>query len=181
MILERVISGGQTGVDRAGLDTAVQFGIAIGGAAPPDLWAEDGRVPAHYRLEPVDAPSLPRGIEARTLANVEAADATLIIRSRAPSAGTDLTISEARRLGKPIEIFFLESSSSLADVKREGARIADWIASVQGSVLNVAGPRESTARLYERARECLACAFQALRERGRIRDAESGREPTAPD
>jgi hypothetical protein len=181
LILERVISGGQTGVDRAGLDAALRFGIAIGGAAPPDLWAEDGRVPAFYRLEPVDAPSLEQGIAARTIANVEVADATLIIRSAAPSAGTDLTISTARRLGKPIEIVFLESSSALADVKREGARIADWVASLQGSVLNVAGPRESTARLFGHARECLSYAFRALKERGLLREADCGREPTSRD
>ena len=166
MRLARVISGGQTGVDRAALDTALAFGLRIGGSAPLDGWAEDGRVPARYGLVPVEAPSLEESIALRTTRNVAEADATLVLRVGAPSPGTDLTIAEAVRLGKPHAVFMLRDDDATS-----GDAIASWIESTPGAVLNVAGPRESEAGLYARARACLDDAFARLAERAALHPA----------
>jgi len=159
--LAKVISGGQTGVDRAALDAALRFGLRVGGSAPMDGWAEDGQVPPRYGLVPVAAPSLEESVALRTTRNVADADATLVLRAGAPSPGTDFTIAEAVRLRKSHTIFAIHEGDSAAI----GGAIASWIESAPGSVLNVAGPRESEAGLYSKARASLDVAFARLAER----------------
>jgi hypothetical protein len=176
MFLEKVISGGQTGVDRAGLDVAMQFGLQIGGTAPPGSAAEDGTVPAFYGLTPLPPQPPEDGRRARTIKNVENADATLIIRSNAPSPGTDLTEETAKRLGKPCGVFRIEQDSDAAELARTGADIANWIGTIPGSLLNIAGPSEDEAHLYWNARECLTEAFTLLQQRQSFRSREVSRE-----
>ncbi len=166
MHLSKVISGGQTGVDRAGLDVAIQFGLQIGGTAPLDAWAEDGRAPADYGLTALSTEPLQRSIDERTIANVRDSDATLILRSSEPSPGTDFTEREVARQGKPPGgIFVIEESATVNESMVRAAEIADWIDSLDGSVLNIAGPRESEARLYRSAHQCLTFAFEMLQSR----------------
>jgi hypothetical protein len=102
---------------------------------------------------PVAAASLAESIALRTTLNVAGADATLVLRGDGASAGTDFTVAEAVRLGKPHAVFVL------GDAETAAAHVARWIEAVSGSVLNVAGPRESEASLYAPARACLRRAF----------------------
>ena len=133
-VVERIISGGQTGVDRAALDVALELGIACGGWCPRGRHAEDGRIPDRYPLCETPAADYAQ----RTEWNVRDADATLVLHRGALRGGTALTVALARRLGKPLVSVDLEAATDAAQVRA-------WLAGQQVSVLNVAGPRESQA------------------------------------
>ena len=133
-VVERVISGGQTGVDRAALDVALELGIPCGGWCPRGRRAEDGRIPERYPLRE----TLSAGYAQRTEWNVRDADGTLVLHRGALRGGTALTVALARRLGKPCLTADLAAGVDLAAV-------LDWLAAQQVAILNVAGPRESHA------------------------------------
>lgn len=130
---ERIISGGQTGVDRGALDAAIALGIPHGGWCPKGRRAEDGVIAASYQLSETESAEY----AVRTERNVLESDATLIICRGNPSGGTALTLWLALRHGKPHRIVHLDRSSP-ATVRR-------WLTTVRPATLNVAGPRESTA------------------------------------
>src|SRR5690606_31296737 len=92
-----IISGGQTGVDRAALDAALALGIEHGGWCPLGRWAEDGRIPERYRLRETNSPDY----AVRTCRNVDEADATLIVAPAPLIGGTRLTYEYAVQTGKP--------------------------------------------------------------------------------
>lgn len=133
-VVRRIVSGGQTGVDRAALDVALALGLPCGGWCPRGRRAEDGAVPAHYPLR--EAASV-RYAE-RTERNVADSDATLILDRGVPRGGTALTLRVARRLGKPVLVVDLRAPPSVAKVRR-------WLREQGVCTLNVAGPRESRA------------------------------------
>ena len=141
-MLERIISGGQTGVDRGALDAAIALGIAHGGWCPLGRRAEDGRIPSHYRLDEVETADY----AARTEKNVIHADATLILHRQILQGGTLLTRRFAKQHNKPFLVIDLEQilTTEIA---------SNWIEDQRVKVLNVAGPRESS-----RHTEC-ACYF----------------------
>jgi hypothetical protein len=129
-----IISGGQTGVDRAALDAARALGLLYGGFVPKGRRAEDGRLPDDY-AGMVETPS--RDYAVRTRRNVEKADATLVLTRGALDRGTRLTIRTAEALGKPVLVLDLGETPDAAD------RILDWLRAMPPGMLNVAGPRES--------------------------------------
>jgi hypothetical protein len=128
----RVVSGGQTGVDRAALDVAIALGIPHGGWCPQGRRAEDGVIPARYAL--VEHASA--DYAARTEANVADADATLILARGPLAGGTALTRDFARRLRKPFLIVDLGT-------RPDPNAVRTWLAGHGVGVLNVGGPRES--------------------------------------
>jgi hypothetical protein len=131
----KVISGGQTGVDRAALDAALELGLDVGGWCPRGRRAEDGRIPDRYPLKETASAAYP----ARTAANVRDADATLILtHASAVSRGTALTRRLASAHGKPL----LEVD--LAQHPRPEA-VREWLERMAIGTLNVAGPRQSEA------------------------------------
>lgn len=125
-------SGGQTGVDRAALDAAMDVGVSVRGWCPAGRLAEDGPVDAKYPL--IETESAKYSI--RTEWNVRDADATLIISPLPLEGGTLLTEQYAIKHRKPC--FVVDSRSSMAL-----GRIRDWLAELGVADLNVAGPRES--------------------------------------
>jgi hypothetical protein len=131
----RVVSGGQTGVDRAALDVARSLGLAHGGFCPRGRRAEDGAIPARYAL--VETPS--RSYAERTLWNVRDSDATLVLHRGPLRGGSALTLRLARRLGRPHLALDLGAQDDPAGIIRA------WLSVLRPAVLNVAGPRESTA------------------------------------
>lgn len=131
-MIEKVVSGGQTGVDRAALDAALELALPCGGWCPRGRRAEDGPIDARYPL--TETPS--DDYSQRTAWNVRDSDGTLILTRGAPIGGTALTIDVAERLRKPHLVVDLARSS-----RPRAAR--EWLDRNAVRVLNVAGPRES--------------------------------------
>jgi hypothetical protein len=129
----KIISGGQTGVDRAALDEALSNGVAVGGWCPAGRRAEDGRIPPHYPLD--ETPSSDHAV--RTGWNVRDSDATLIFCSGEPASGTALTAQAARLYDKPLLI--------VDPLSFQPTEVRDWLIEHRVERLNVAGPRESEA------------------------------------
>jgi hypothetical protein len=136
-LIRKIVSGGQTGVDRAALDVALDLGLACGGWAPLGRRAEDGRIPAHYPLRETATAAYPQ----RTRLNVRDADATLILTRGEPAGGTAFTIACARKLDRPCMLVDLDSP----DLEQAAAMVREWLGQQRVRVLNVAGPRESSA------------------------------------
>jgi len=128
----KIISGGQTGVDRAALDAAIALGIPHGGWCPKGRLAEDGHIVDTYQLQETDSPEY----RVRTEWNVRDSDATLIIARGPLSGGTELTARLARQYGRPVKVVDLRSPEP-------AERICRWLTEHRVEVLNVAGPRES--------------------------------------
>lgn len=150
----KIISGGQTGVDRAALDTARLFGWRYGGWVPDKFAAEDGRIPSYFSLLVESGSEDP---DVRTRLNVGSADATLIITRGDDSPGTRLTEKLAKEIGKPVLVVDL----ALTSADRAVEDIRNWLALVDPLVLNVAGPRASeVASIYEQSRSLLEEAFK---------------------
>src|SRR5687767_11266307 len=132
----KIISGGQTGVDRAALDVGLELGLDIGGWCPRGRWAEDGLIPERYPLMETRSPE----VHVRTQRNVECSSATLVLTRGSPMGGTRLTVELAQSMRRPLLIV------DLSDTRTDGGRtIAEWLRRVEPQILNVAGPRESGA------------------------------------
>ncbi len=150
-MIQRVISGGQTGVDRAALDAALELQIECGGWCPKGRRAEDGIIARKYPLE--ETPK--RDYAQRTKWNVRDSDATLILCCGRPQGGTAQTIAFAEALNKPCLILDLDKPPDI-----QAAR--DWLSQSQASVLNVAGPRESQSPgIHEQAKTLLLMVLRA--------------------
>ena len=153
-MIGRLVSGGQTGVDRAALDAALELGVPCGGWCPQGRKAESGIVPDHYPLTKTPSACYAQ----RTRWNVRDADATLILSWGMPTGGTWLTVNECVKAGKPHLVIDLAGATDPAGTR-------EWIkANVGGGVLNVAGPRASkNASVYGRANAFLLAALGGAR------------------
>ena len=153
--LRKIVSGGQTGVDRAALDAARASGFDTGGWCPKGRRAEDGAIPAAYPLDETETGEY----EDRTRLNVRDSDATLII-TRGPLAGGALkTAAEALKLGRPHRVAGLDQAP-------DAQAVARWIGETGARVLNVAGPRESEAPgITDAARAFLTAVLALIRPR----------------
>ncbi|MEE8332474.1 MAG: putative molybdenum carrier protein [Alphaproteobacteria bacterium] len=151
-----IISGGQTGVDRAALDAALAAGLSCGGWCPLGREAEDGPIAPRYTLREAASPDPAR----RTLLNVRDSDATLIIAHGPLSGGTELTARHAKLLSRPYLVIDLAGTE---DEIAHAARIKDWLGEQGVRKLNVAGPRESgVPGIYDAAQALLGPLFLAL-------------------
>src|SRR5262245_20843082 len=150
----KIVSGGQTGVDRAALDAAIALGIEYGGWCPRGGWAEDLPDPPGLHAQYPALRATPgRNPAQRTRWNVRDTDRTLILvdaRGLAESSGTALTLRIAEQAGKP----HLMADVDAAEVAK---RVTEWLAdAAPDMVLNVAGPRESGAPgIYAKAKGLL--------------------------
>ena len=133
----KIVSGGQTGVDRAALDFAIRHGLEHGGWCPGGRLAEDGVIPQVYRLCETDSPEYDERMER----NVRDSDATLIIaRKEELSGGTAFTRTCAEQHRRPV-LVVCETDG----VARGAAVLAKFLKRNKVRTLNVAGPRESQA------------------------------------
>jgi hypothetical protein len=128
----RVVSGGQTGVDRAALDAALRTGIACGGWCPKGRLAEDGSIDGRYPLR--ETPSA--AFAQRTEWNVRDSDATLLLSPWPLEGGTALTAALAQRFEKPCLVVDPGEENALETA-------ASWLEQKSPEILNVAGPRAS--------------------------------------
>lgn len=131
----KLISGGQTGSDRAALDVALELGIDHGGWVPKGRAAEDGPLPGRYRVR--ETPSEDRA--ERTERNVADSDATLLISHGPLAGGSELTRRFAAELGKPV----LHVELGTLGAPEAADRIARWLGALGCRRLHVAGPRAS--------------------------------------
>lgn len=132
----RVFSGGQTGVDRAALDVAIELGLPHGGWCPRGRRADDGPLHPRYRLLETEGD----GYRQRTRRNVADSDATLVLNEGPVTGGTALTVQFAVRLSKPHLVLQLDETEDWAGSVRQ--RFAAWLVEHRVGVLNVAGPGE---------------------------------------
>jgi hypothetical protein len=134
-MIQKIISGGQTGADRAVLDFAIERGIPHGGWIPKGRKAEDGTLPEKYDLQEMPTGSYPK----RTEKNVLDSDGTLIVSHGLLTGGSALTTSFAEKHRKPWIHIDLEMTSCA-----EAARmIREWLERHGIKIMNVAGPRAS--------------------------------------
>ena len=137
MRLERVISGGQTGADRAGLAAAKAAGIATGGWMPKGFRALDGSHPEFAELYGISEHTSDR-YPPRTALNVKESDATLCFVTEWESPGEVVTRGMCERYGRPRLEVTPGGSLTPADV-------AEWLRANAVRVLNVAGNTERTS------------------------------------
>jgi predicted Rossmann fold nucleotide-binding protein DprA/Smf involved in DNA uptake len=130
--VDRIISGGQTGVDRAALDAAIELSIPHGGSCPRGRKAEDGAIPEIYQLTELES----ENYADRTRQNVFDSDGTLILYGDRLEGGTLLTARFAASVGKPCHRVRLAGKPSLRSC-------LEWISRNEIHVLNIAGPRAS--------------------------------------
>jgi hypothetical protein len=139
--LRKLVTGGQTGVDRGALDAALAIGFPCGGWCPTGRRAEDGPLPRRYPLR-----ELPDGTYAdRTEQNVRDSDATLILAPARLTGGTRLTLDCCKRHARPhlvaqLPPVFDPGDSAFRDALAAGI---SFLHAVRCRTLNVAGPRAS--------------------------------------
>ena len=134
--LKKIISGGQSGVDRAALDVALKYNISCGGWCPKGRRAEDGPIEERYPLQEAEDEKY----ETRTRLNVLSSDATLILFQTVPDKGTILTKELTKVYAKPLLEVDLKESWKYTLQKTMG-----WLENHQVKTLNIAGPRESNS------------------------------------
>ncbi len=153
-MIKKIVSGGQTGVDRAALDSAIAQNIPHGGWCPKGRKAEDGIISSHYQL--TETPTVE--YEERTKLNVRDSDGTLILVKVPPIGGTLLTIEEAMKINKPLLVFDISKEKNIKI-------IVDWIKKHDIKILNIAGPRESqTNGIYDCSKNLLLELLTAIRD-----------------
>lgn len=143
-----VISGGQTGADRAALDFAIAHGVEHGGWCPLGRRAEDDSLDAKYHLVETER----EGYRARTVRNVRDSDATLVLNLDELEGGSLETVRIAQRRAKPVFVVQLDAPPTDVDL----AELRQWLRVHAVARLNVAGPRESKRPgIYQAARALL--------------------------
>jgi hypothetical protein len=131
----KIISGGQTGVDRAALDVALRHGIKCGGWCPAGRLDEFGKIPSHYPVQELQR----GGFTERTLQNVKDSDGTVVIFSRELHSGTEQTVRFCVELQQPHQVI----DASKISAEDAAKSIGDFVRENKIGILNVAGPRQS--------------------------------------
>ena len=141
-MVKKIVSGGQTGADRGGVDAAMKMGVSYGGWLPKGRMAEDGKVPAKYKAKQ----EMTRGgYPKRTEANVVDSDGTVVFSHGKLTGGSALTRRLCKKHGRPFLYVDLGKETDPACL------LSDWIIEQDIMVLNVAGSRESgNPGIYER-------------------------------
>lgn len=159
----KIVSGGQTGADRGGLDAARELGLPFGGWAPKDWRAEDGAIPEVYRASMQEA-GVSRLYTFRTRLNVQDSDGTLIVTLRPGklTGGSALTWRMCNIHGRPrLHVVLTDPLPVLNGV------LVDWLGRNRIAVLNVAGPRESKQPgLQDLTRRVLASCLRSIVSNG---------------
>ena len=144
MSITKIVSGGQTGADRGGLDAAIYCNVNHGGWAPQGKLAEDGNIPAKYQLQETAS----SGYLKRTEQNVVDSDATIIFTIGNLTGGSFRTMEFAQKHKKPvlhIDIGEYSRTETIHWILRWFKGDVTKPTPPKNCVLNVAGSRESKA------------------------------------
>jgi Circularly permutated YpsA SLOG family len=131
----KIISGGQTGVDRAALDVALKYEIECAGWCPAGRLDEFGTIPERYPVKELEH----GGFEDRTAQNIKDSDGTVIIYFRKLGGGTKFTFECCKQLHRPYQLIDADKVS----VDNAASAIGDFVRQYKIGVLNIAGPRQS--------------------------------------
>jgi Circularly permutated YpsA SLOG family len=131
----KIISGGQTGVDRAALDVALRHGIECGGWCPAGRLDEFGKIPDHYPIRELEG----GGFTERTLQNVKDSDGTVVMYPGELRGGSEQTIRFCVELHRPHQLI----DASKVNAEEAANLITDFVRAKKPGILNVAGPRHS--------------------------------------
>ena len=157
-MIKTIISGGQTGADRAALDAAIEIGIPHSGWVPKGRLAEDGRVSPYYGLSEMPTDSY----AARTEQNIVDSDGTLIFSHGPLSGGSALTQELAVKHERPC----LHVDLNQVPAFKAAAMITAWMTLHHIKTLNVAGPRASNdSNIYQKTKDILIAAFHKERRK----------------
>jgi hypothetical protein len=159
----KIISGGQTGVDRAALDVALKRGVECGGWCPAGRLDEFGTIPDRYPVQELKA----HGFTERTMQNVKHSDGTLVIYPHKVAGGTEQTVRFCVELKRPHQLIDCSTIST-----EEAAKlIADFVRKNKIGILNVAGPRQSEwPEGYDWTFRALARALNLITSKSASRD-----------
>ncbi len=133
LTVTKIISGGQVGADRAGLDFAIQHGIPHGGWCPKYRMAQDGVVPEKYQLQEAEKPGYPY----RTKMNVRYSDATVVFTTDPPGRGSALTVQSCFDFGRPCLVLTPDKP-----LPQSARLLREFITEHRVKTLNVAGSRK---------------------------------------
>jgi hypothetical protein len=151
-MLSMVISGGQTGADRAALDAGLEAAFPIGGSCPVGRMAEDGPISHTYTLTEIGG-----GYRQRTKQNVVDSDGTAIFYESYVRGGTEATVMFCIRQGKPYKLIDIE----IVEPDRAAELIIDFVREFKVDILNVAGPRSSScSKIYGYVKQVVSLVIQ---------------------
>ncbi len=155
MVVRKIISGGQSGVERAALDLAIQLGISHGGWVAPGRLVDDGLLPDHYRLKEMAFADGPVSAEA----NIEMADGVLLM-ARGPLTGEAVAVqSRAQERQRPCLAIDLDRYTRF----QSSLLINSWLKARRVEILFITGPREKDQpSIYRDTMECFRTAWWAL-------------------
>jgi len=154
--VKKIVSGGQSGVDRGALDAALALGVPHSGWCPRGRRAEDGPIPPQYLLHSTKSADY----RVRTRRNVVCSDGTLVFCCGLPSGGTRLTLDWAICCGRPYHLVdFAASQSDAAAEKTQRQSVTAWLFLQSIGVLNVAGPRASRHSWIAERTRLFMCHF----------------------
>jgi len=140
-MIDKIISAGQTGVDRAALDVALDMGIKCGGWCPAGRGADDGVIPDRYPL--IETENIDHTV--RTEFNVKGSDGTLILNYGELNGGTAYAVEMAKHMSRPVMV--VDVTTPL-----DATEVLDWIEANNIKTLHVGGPREaSRPGIYDQA------------------------------
>lgn len=131
--LKKIISGGQTGADRAALDFAIERDIPYGGWVPKGRKTEDGTLPVKYHLQEMPTPNYSK----RTEQNVLDADGTVIVSHGFLTGGSALTREFAIQHHK----HWIHIDLNELSLQDAAEKLSSWLMETELTVLNVAGPK----------------------------------------
>jgi hypothetical protein len=164
-MITKIISGGQTGADRAALAVAMEEGIPHGAWIPKGRKTEAGPLPDRYQLNEMPTDSYPE----RTEQNVIDSDGTLIISHGELTGGSLNT----REMSKKHDKLWMHINLNKVNVFKAAENIATWVAEHEIRVLNVAGPKVSKdPQIYEEVRKVLTTALHLDSIRTHMPDPE---------
>jgi hypothetical protein len=171
-MLKKIVSGGQTGADRAALDFAIKHKIPHGGWIPKGRLAEDGPLPVKYKVQEMPTDNY----KEKTEQNVIDSDGTVIISRGKLTGRSAYTVKMARKHNRP----YFHVDLKEYDVLPASLEILSWLGENNIKVLNVAGPRTSKdPKIYESVKEVLTGLWLLSSSRDQLLDSLKLKKPSS--